>query len=157
MVKSDTKGTDFKSMMGKLENTLETYLVDKAPFQLPTGVKEAIVKYGPWITLILLILALPAILFTFGLGTLVAPFAFLGGVKAGVNFGIGIVFSAVVLVIEAIAIPGLFKRAASAWRLMYYASLLGGVQSLISFNLGGLVIGTGISLYILFQIKSYYK
>ncbi|PIQ72655.1 chromate transporter [Candidatus Roizmanbacteria bacterium CG_4_10_14_0_2_um_filter_36_35] len=157
MAKSDTKGTDFKSMMGKLENTLETYLVDKAPFQLPAGAKEVIVKYGPWITLILLILALPAILFTFGLGTLVAPFAFLGGMKAGVNFGIGMIFSAVVLVIEAIAIPGLFKRAVSSWRLMYYAALLGGVESLISFNLRGLIIGTGISLYILFQIKSYYK
>lgn len=157
MAKSDAKNADFKSMMGKLEDTLETYLVDKAPFQLPTGAKEAIVKYGPWITLVLLVLALPAILFAFGLGTLLAPFAFLGGVGAGVNFGVGLVFSAVVLVIEAIAIPGLFKRVASAWRLMYYATLLGGVQNLISFNLGGLVIGTLISLYILFQIKSYYK
>jgi len=157
MAKSDTKGTDFKSIMGKLESTFETYLVNKAPFQLPAGAKEAIVKYGPWITLILLILALPALLFAFGLGTLIAPFAFLGGVKAGVNFGLGMIFSAVILIIEAIAIPGLFKRAVSSWRLMYYAALLGGVQSLISFNLGGLIIGTGISLYILFQIKSYYK
>jgi len=157
MAKTATKNTDFKEMMGKLDETLETYLVDKAPYQLPTGVKEAIVKYGPWITLILLILALPAILFAFGLGTILAPFAFLGGVGAGVNFGVGLVFSAVVLVIEAIAIPGLFKRSASAWRLMYYAALLGGVQNLISFNLGGLIIGTLISLYILFQIKNYYK
>ncbi len=157
MAKSDTKNADFKSMMGQLEGTLETYLIDKAPFQLPEGAKEAIVKYGPWITLVLLVLALPAILFAFGLGTILAPFAFLGGIGSGVNFGVGLVFSAVVLVVEAIAIPGLFKRSMSAWRLMFYATLLGGVQNLISFNLGGLVIGTLVSLYILFQIRSYYK
>lgn len=157
MAKSDTKNADFKEMMKKLDDTFSTYLVDKAPFQLPTGAKEAIVKYGPWIVLILLVLALPAILFAFGLGTILAPFAFLGGVGAGVNFGVGLVFSAAVLVIEAIAIPGLFKRTAASWRLMYYATLLGAVQNIISFNLGGLVIGTLISLYVLFQIKSYYK
>ncbi|KKQ23535.1 MAG: hypothetical protein US40_C0013G0020 [Candidatus Roizmanbacteria bacterium GW2011_GWC2_37_13] len=157
MAKSDEKSADLKSMMGRLEDTLTTYLVDKAPFQLPSGAKEAIVKYGPWITLILLILALPALLFAFGLGTFLAPFAFLGGLQAGVSYGFGMVFSAVILVLEALAIPGLFKRKLSAWRLIYYGALLGGVQSVLSFNLGGLVIGTGISLYILFQIKSYYK
>lgn len=157
MAKSDTKNADFKSMMGNLEDTLKMYLVDKAPFQLPEGAKEAIVKYGPWITLVLLVLALPAILFAFGLGTILAPFAFLGGVGAGVNFGVGLIFSAVVLVIEALAIPGLFKRSMSAWRLMFYATLLGGVQNVIGFNLGGLVIGTLLSLYILFQIRGYYK
>jgi len=40
---------------------------------------------------------------------------------------------------------------------MFYASLLGAVQNAVSFNLGGLVVGTLLSLYILFQIKSYYK
>lgn len=150
-------GTDFMSQVGKLEDTLETYLVDKAPFQLPTGAKEFIVKYGPWIALVMLVLSLPMILLAFGLGALVAPFALLGGVQAGVGFGLGMIFSLGMIIIEAIAIPGLFKRKLSAWRLMYYSTLLGGIQALISFNLGGLVIGTGLSLYILFQIKSYYK
>jgi hypothetical protein len=145
------------SQLGKLEDTLETYLVDKAPFQLPKGAKEFIVKYGPWIALVMLVLSLPMILLAFGLGALVAPFALLGGVQASVGFGLGMIFSLGMIVIEAIAIPGLFKRKLSAWRLMYYSALLGGVQALISFNLGGLVIGTGLSLYILFQIKSYYK
>lgn len=157
MAKSDAKNADFKEMMEKLNDTLETYLVDKAPYQLPSKAKEAIVTYGPWITLILLIMALPAILFAFGIGSIFAPFAFLGGINAGVSYGFGLIFSVVVLVVEAVAIPGLFKRKAGAWRLMYYATLLRGVQNLISFNLGGLIIGTLISLYILFQIKEYYK
>ncbi len=157
MAKTKDGGTDFKASLGKLEDTLETYLVDKAPFQLPDGAREFIVKYGPWFALVMLILSLPMLLLAFGLGALVAPFALLGGVQAGVGFGFTMIFSVAMLVIEAIAIPGLFKRKLSAWRLMYYASLVGGVQALVSFNLGGLVIGTGLSLYILFQIKSLYK
>ena len=148
---------DLKSALGQLEETLEVYLVDKAPFQLPENIKELIVKFAPWISLILLVITLPAILLAFGLGALVAPFAFLGGVQAGVSFGFGMVFGAVVLVLEALAIPGLFGRKRSAWNLMFYASLLGAVQNVLSFNLGGLVIGTLISLYFLFQVKSYYK
>ena len=141
MAKTVKDTADLKSAFSKLEDTLDLYLVKKAPFSLPESVKEVIVKYGPWITLVIL----------------VAPFAFLGGVRAGVNFGVGMLFSAAVLVIEALAIPGLFKRKMSAWRLMFYGSLLSAVEALISFNLGGLVIGTGLSLYVLFQIKSYYK
>jgi hypothetical protein len=156
MVKTVKDGADLKSALSQLEDTLKVYLVDKAP-SLPEAAKEVIVKYGPWITLILLVISLPAILFAFGLGAVVAPFAFLGGLQAGVNFGFGMIFSAAILVIEAFAISGLFKRKLGAWRLMLYATLLGGVQALISFNLGGLIIGTGLSLYILFQIKSYYK
>ena len=157
MAKTVKDGADIKSALSQLEDTLDLYLVKKAPFSLPESAKEVIVKYGPWITLVILVMALPAILFTFGMGAVVAPFAFLGGVRAGVNFGVGMLFSAAVLVIEALAIPGLFKRKMSAWRLMFYGSLLSAVEALISFNLGGLVIGTGLSLYVLFQIKSYYK
>jgi len=154
--KSVKDGADWKSGLSQLEDTLKVYLVDKAP-GLPAGVKEFIVKWGPWISLVLLVLALPALLFAFGLGTLVAPFAFLGGVQAGMNFGLGMIFSTIVLVIEAIAIPGLLKRSMGAWKLMFYASLVSAVQALVSFNLGGLVIGTGLSLYVLFQIRSLYK
>ena len=149
--------TDAKSALGQLEDTLEVYLVDKAPFQLPANIKELIVKFAPWISLIMLIITLPAILLAFGLGALVAPFAFLGGVQAGVSFGVGMIFGLVMLVLEALAIPGLFGRKKSAWNLLFYASLLGAIQNVLSFNLGGLVIGTLISLYFLFQVKSYYK
>ena len=48
---------------------LDFYLVQKAPFQLPDNAKEWIVKYGPWIAIVLLILALPPLLFALGLST----------------------------------------------------------------------------------------
>ena len=37
---------------------LDFYLVKKAPFQLPDAAKEIIVKFGPWITVVLLILTI---------------------------------------------------------------------------------------------------
>ena len=61
------------------------------------------------------------------------------------------------MVLMAIALPGLFKRQLSAWKLMFYAVLVTAVYDLVTFSLGGLIIGTGISLYILYQIKSFYK
>ncbi|PIP14657.1 chromate transporter [Candidatus Roizmanbacteria bacterium CG23_combo_of_CG06-09_8_20_14_all_35_49] len=156
MAKSEVKNTDWQSTLAKLETILEDFFVKKLP-GLPDSLKEFIVKISPWLSLIFLILSLPAILFTLGFGTLLSPFAFLGGIKMGMSFGLGLVFTAITVVMEALAIPGLFKRAMTGWRWLYWAALVSGVQSIVSFNLGGLIIGTGISLYFLFQIKSYYK
>lgn len=147
---------DFQSYLSKLEDTLALYLVKKAPV-LPANIKEAIVKFAPWITLVVLILTLPLVLAVLGLGALVTPFAFLGGVTAGTNFILTLLFSGVSLVLEALAIPGLFKRSKKAWNLIFYAALLGGIQNVVTFNLGGLLIGTLLSLYLLFQVKEYYK
>lgn len=152
----DNKGTDYKGYLGQLENLLNEYLVKKAP-SLPAGAKEAIVKFAPWVTLIILILTLPLVLAVFGLGALLSPLSFMGGVTAGTNYILTLIFSGIQLVLEAMAIPGLFKRSKGAWNLVFYASLLGGIQNAITLNLGGLLIGTLLSLYILFQVREYYK
>lgn len=152
-----TKSADFKSALGQLESTLETYLVDKAPFAIPSEWKELIVKFAPWISVILMVVALPAILAVLGLGAAVMPFGYLGGMRFGFSYTVSFVFSIALIILEAMAIPGLFKRSEKGWKLVYYATLLGALQNLITFNLGGLVIGGLISLYVLFQVKSYYK
>lgn len=151
-----TQGKSYKSYFKQLEDLLAEYLVKKAP-ALPTNAKEAIVKFAPWATVVIFILTLPIILAVLGLGTIVAPFILLGGLTGGQNFILTLVFSGVQLVLEAMAIPGLFKKSRSAWNLVFYASLVGAVQNVATFNLGGLVIGTLLSLYILFQVREYYK
>ncbi|MBP6085702.1 hypothetical protein KA478_00535 [Patescibacteria group bacterium] len=45
----------------------DEYLVQKAPFQLPPHIKEFLVKAAPYITAIILLLMLPAILAVIGL------------------------------------------------------------------------------------------
>ena len=151
-----TNQGNWNSSLNQLENLLAEYLHKKAP-ALPTGVKEAIVKFAPWITAILLILTLPVLLAILGLGALLAPFSFFGGIQAGTNYIVTLVFSGIQLVLEAMAIPGLFARSKKGWTLAYYATLVGGVQNIVTFNIGGLLIGTLLSLYLLFQIREYYK
>ena len=156
MLMDTAQGKSYKSYLKQLEDLLSEYLVKKAP-ALPANVKEAIVKFAPWVTLVIFILTLPLVLAVFGLGALLAPLSFLGGFTAGTNYILTLIFTAIQLVLEAMAIPGLFKRSKSAWNLVFYASLVGGVQSIVTFNLGGLIIGTLLSLHILFQVKEYYK
>lgn len=152
MATSKTSG-DFNSYMGKLDETLELYLVKKAP-PLPTNAKEIIVKFTPWIVLILLILALPPILLLLGLSAAVAPFMMMSGVSTNI---VSTIVLLIALVFEAMSIPGLMNRTKKGWQFAYYSSLLAGLSSLLSFNIVSAIIGTAISLYILFQIRSYYK
>lgn len=152
-----TQPKDLKSSVSKLEAVMETYLVQKAPFAIPDGIKEFIVKYGPYISLVMMALMAPAIIAIVGISSVAMPFAYLGGVKSGFNFSVSTVFMIGQLVLQLIALPGLFKRSVSAWRLMFYAGLVGLVYSLLSGAIINGLISALISLYVLFQIKSYYK
>lgn len=143
--------------MNQLNNTLDLYLVKKAPFQIPARWREVLVKWMPWIILVILLLALPAVLFLLGISAFVMPFAFMAGPSVGTGFSLAVVFLIATLVLEGMAIPGLLKRKAGAWNLLYYSALINAVYNLISFNIGGLILGTLINLYILFQIREYYK
>lgn len=142
--------------MKQLDTLLETYLVHKAP-ALPPKWKEVLVKFLPWIVLIVLILALPGVLILLGISAFVLPTSALMIPDAAGGISLAVIFLIATIILDALAVPGLFKRSKSAWNLLFYSTLLSAVHSLISFNLGGLIIGTLISLYLLYQIKSYYK
>lgn len=153
--------SDFSKTMGQLEALLDKYLREKAP-ALPKDWKEFIVKISPYLAILGLIALVPTILTLFGLSAFVVPFGTIGGMMAGrpflgLSYLLSVLFAAVQLVLIALAISPLFKRAKKGWRYLYYMALLSGVSSLIRFDLAGLIIGTGLSLYILFQVKEYYR
>ena len=133
---------------------LDYYLVTKAPFQLPDAAKEAIVKYGPWIAIVLLLLGLPAILFLLGIGALIAPFA---GAAYATSFTYTAIFLLVIFGLEIAALPGLFARKMQGWRLIFYARLIAIVSSLVSGLIINAIVGGVISLYILFQVRPLYE
>src|SRR5262245_17989097 len=114
-----------KDLMG----FLEYYLVTKAPFQIPDNVKEILVKFGPWIALIVMVLALPILPLALCLGASLAPFA---GVNYAYGYGYVLIFTIVVFVLQAMALPGLFARKMSGWKLMFYAELVQIVGSLLA-------------------------
>ena len=145
--------------LAQLETTLELYFVKKAP-ALPTNIKEIIVKIAPYLTIISLVLTIPAILVLFGLGSVATMLAPMGGVQTVTGLPtmwLGIVLLIPVVILEAMAIPGLFARKATGWRFMYWAQLVGVVSNLASLNIMGAIIGALIGFYFLFQIKSHYK
>ena len=132
---------------------LDFYLVTKAPFQIPGGGREVIVRFGPWITVVLLILTLPILLFALGLGAIFIPF---GGIGYASRFGVLTIFVAVQVGLMIAALPGLFARKTAGWRLLFYSQLIAIVYNVLSGNIvGGLLFGL-IALYILFQIRTLY-
>ncbi len=140
-----------------LEHALES-LYKKITWHLPPNIKEFIVKFGPWITLILMLLAIPVVLMALGLTALLAPFAMIfGGVRASMFAVIHGIIALVALVLEAMALPGLFARSKKGWYLVYYSALVSAIGQLLGGEIFGMLIGLAISLYILFEVKEYYK
>jgi hypothetical protein len=132
---------------------LDFYLVTKAPFQVPDGGREVIVRFGPWITVVLLILTLPLLLFGLGLGAIYIPF---GGIGYASRFGVLTIFVVVQVGLMIAALPGLFSRKMAGWRMLFYSQLIAIVYNVLSGNIvGGLLFGL-IALYILFQIRQLY-
>ena len=125
------------------EKMLSDIFEVKAP-ALPKSVKDFIVKYGPYFSLISLLIYIPVIISL----SFVALFSF---------FNIAVVLSLLSLVFTAMAIPGLFKKTRKSWLYLFYAALIYMVANMLRLNLGALIINGAIQLYFLFQIRSYYK
>lgn len=133
---------------------LDFYLVTKAPFQIPHGGRDAIVRFGPWITVVLLILTLPVLLVALGLGTLFIPF---GGIGYASRLGILSIFVIVEVGLMIAALPGLFARKMAGWRLLFYSQLISIVYNVLSGSIvGGLLFGL-VALYVLFQVRTLYQ
>jgi hypothetical protein len=152
MTNKNSTVTDYTQ---KIEAQLEEIFLGKAP-ALPNSAKDLIVTLGPWLVLISMIILFPVILGALGLSAILLPVSLIGGLGFGLSSIIALVFAIMIIGLQLMAIPGLFKRQARAWRLMFYVSLLSALQNILMFNLAGLIIGGAISWYILFQIKSKY-
>jgi len=139
--------------MTQVVDFLNDYLVIKAPFQIPEAAKEWIVKYGPWIAIVLLVLLLPPILLALGIGAVLAPF---GGVYYATGFGYLAIITLVQVGLLLAALPGLFARKMSGWTLTFYSRVLAIVTTLLMGNIVSALVGGLISMYILFQIRPLY-
>ena len=61
------------------------------------------------------------------------------------------------VVLRGLSIQPLFAKSIKGWDLFFYATLLYFVYAILKFDIAGGIINTLISLYLLFQIKEYYK
>ncbi len=160
---ADSMKNDAKGMTDQLEATLDEYMIKKAPFQIPLGGKEFIAKVSPYLIIIGAVMFIPAVLALLGIGAVLSPFAMMGGYGMAGGYGMmggwGIsIFAGIIsMVLELMALPGLFKRTKAAWRLVCYATIVSLIGSILSFNIVGGIIGAVIGWYILFQVKEIYK
>lgn len=161
-----------------IEKTMDEYLVKKAPFQIPVNGRKALVSWLPYLALIFGVLSALAAIGLWNTGhnvdeavrTLNEWGAAYGietqTAQLGVVYYISLVAVALQAVLLLVAFPGLKARSKPrGWNIMLYgvgASLAYGV--LIAFtnygsaaDLVGSLIGALIGLYLLAQIRSYYK
>jgi hypothetical protein len=133
---------------------LDFYLVKKAPFQIPDAGREWIVTFGPWITVVLLILTLPILLVALGIGVVFMPF---GGVGYATGFGVMTIVIIIEIGLMIAALPGLFARKTAGWTLLFYSQLVSIVYNVLAGSVvWGLLSGL-IVLYILFQVRTKYN
>jgi hypothetical protein len=147
-----TKNKNWETVLVDLENKLAEFFTKKLPV-LSTNIKGFIVKYIPHFTIITVVLEM----LTLGIAIVATPFVFLSGIKVGLVQIISVLFGVVAIVLEIKAVKGLFKREMKAWKLLFYVSLISATLNLLRLDIFGLIIGSGISWYVLFQIRSYYK
>jgi hypothetical protein len=98
----------------------------------------------------MMIMLAPILLGALGLSAFIMPLSYLGGVGYGLNNTISLVLSVVIVVMDGMALPGLFNRTKQGWKMMFYVSLVSIVQSLFT---GGIVsmLVSYISGYVLFR------
>jgi hypothetical protein len=139
---------------------------------LPENVKNALVKFWPWMALIFGVLQLFAVVGLWNLGhtvnTLVDIYAAAGIAKPN-NLGLFYYLGLGSLVIDAVllllAVAPLNAHKKSGWDLLFLGALLNLVYGVVIVfdsyyggfgNLLGSLFGSAIAFYFLFQVRDYY-
>jgi hypothetical protein len=120
--------------------------------------KPTIVKYAPWINLVLLVLMAPVILLALGIGAVALPFSGLAGAGAATGLSLAMMALVFQVVLMVAAVPGLFARKRVGWNLAFYGVIFALVYNVLTVS--GILVGlidALIGSYVLFQIRSYYK
>jgi len=162
-----------------LEEKLNDVFVKNAPFQIPDNGRKAIVRYLPWINLVLAVLIFLSAWWLWQwtrtadhLTDLFNDVSRLYGTNTEISTSrltTTIWISLVILLFEGVlylaAFPGLRDRKKQGWNLLFYLAILNIVYGVVvaftdyGSGFGSLIfsaIGSIIGLYILFQIRGSY-
>ena len=145
--------------MKDLENILEKYFLTKAP-KMPKDIQTLIVQYGPYILVLGVVMGAVSLLSMFGItASIMNPLrGYWGpGSSLGAWYQLYMAFTVIVLVLQALALPGLFQKSMTGWKYVWYAALVSLVQYVVTMNIAGIIIGSGLTFYILYQIRNHYK
>ncbi len=135
--------------------TVEDWFMKLPP--LPPQVREFLVMIAPWVSLILGVLGVLGSLAAFGISTVASPLIAMGG---GIHAAGGLIVASIISLLSSIlllvAVPGLMKRRLQGWTFLFWSEVLGLVGAVVTLSIVGVVFSI-IWLYVVFQMKSYYK
>ena len=131
-----------------LEKELEPIFTKQLP-AFPDNIKDLFVKIAPFLAIIGVVFGVLGV----GITAILSPFAWFSG---SIAYGIGMIFLLIMVVLEALSIPGLFAQKIVGWKYMYYAQFVSIIYSLCMGNWISGIIGAFIGFWILFQIKEKY-
>ncbi|HSE61662.1 MAG TPA: hypothetical protein VLA88_05205 [Candidatus Saccharimonadales bacterium] len=163
--------------MKPLETKLDEWLVKKAPFQIPESGRKGLVEALPWLTLIGGVLMLGVAWSAYQIlsyamsyanrlaDTISGLYGYLAPTVA--TYSPMLWVSLVLLLAEAVlffvAFPALRERKKSGWNILFWVSLVNIANGVVQFiavgdfgQLIGLVLGSVIGLYLLFQVRGHY-
>lgn len=124
---------------------------------LPKDARELLVKITPWVALIFGVLGTIAGVAGLGILTALGPFMAVAGAFNAAGSGL---LSAVILLASSVlllaAFPGLRKGKVGGWNLLFWSEAVSVVGGAVAVSLSGILFSL-IGLYLVFQIKSYYK
>jgi hypothetical protein len=167
--KKNTKHTKHKDQtlgefFAQVDDYLHDLLVERAP-KLPENVKETFVRFMPIINMIIIFTTVYAgiiTLYTLSwlqrdpiLSSGLVGYGYLGQRNALAN-GLDITTIGFTLYFLFKAQMGLQSKEKSAWKFLLFAQMVNTAIAILSFSLPFL-FGNLITLYFLYQIKSYYK
>ena len=132
-----------------LEKELEPIFTKQLP-AFPDNIKDLFVKIAPFLAIIGVIIGVSGV----GFLALFSPFAWFSG---SLIYGIGMIFLLLMVILDALAIPGLFAQKMAGWKYMYYAQFLNLIYSLCMGNWISGLLGAFIGFWVLFQIKEKYS
>ena len=143
--------------MKKLIEEIDKY-VKKVP-PPPANIRDLLVQFAPWAAILTVLISLPAVLAIFGAGAYFGAYGMAGYGYAGwgIRYTIATLFLIANLVIRGLSISGLFAKSIKGWNLLFYSVLLYFVYAIFNFDVIGGIVSTLISLYLIFQIRTYYK
>lgn len=164
--------------LAPLEKSLDGVLGEKAAYKLPKSAREGLVKIAPWLSLLGGIFGLLSAIGLWQAAHRVNELvdyanqlsASFGGPaqsadKLGAAFWLSLVMLVVFSALAFLAFPGLKNRKKTGWNLMFYSAIANFVYGVISIFYSGAgfgsfvmtALGTVLGLYLLFQVRSYYK
>lgn len=167
----------FSGPLAPLEKSLNEVLGEKAPYKIPKNGREFLVKIAPWLSLAGGIVGIISAAGLWRAAHYVNQWvdyanrlsASIGGPTQGNRLGVFFWLSLIALVgfslLSLLAFPGLKAKKKTGWNLMFLSSLASFVYAVVSLfydgggfgSFAGTAIGTVLGLYLLFQVRSYYK